>query len=270
MKVGISLSGGGARGIAHIGVLKALEENNISPEIIVGTSAGSVVGALYAAGYKSEEMLDFLKDISLFKVMRVGLPHKGLASLSYLNDILKKALPEDDFSILQKKLFISVTNLLTGKLEIIKNGLLHEPIIASSSIPLVFKAVKMNDSLYVDGGALDNMPVKPLKGLCDVVIGVNVMPIVPVEEKVVNSMLGIATRCFEMAIWANTKPNLRRCDIVIEPTGIHHYNIFQFNKYQEIFEMGYNTAKTAMPYIKVQLEKKLAALENQHLITNDK
>lgn len=262
MRIGISLSGGGARGIAHIGILKALEENGISPEVIVGTSAGSIVGALYAAGYDADEMLDFLKDISLIKIFRVGLPNMGLANLSYVEKILTEALPDDNFDALKKKLFIGITNLLTGKLEIINHGPLHQVILASASIPLVFKPVKIGDNLYIDGGALDNMPVLPLEGLSDVIIGVNVMPIVPIEEKNINSMLGIATRCFEMAIWSNTKPNLRRCDIVIEPTGIHEYSIFQFNKYKELYEIGYETARKSMPDIKMKLEAKQQSINN--------
>lgn len=156
---------------------------------------------------------------------------------------------------------MSITNLLTGKLEIISTGSLHDVLMASSSIPLVFRPVHIKNSLYVDGGALDNMPIKPLKKLCDVIIGVNVMPIVPIEEKAVSSMLGIAARCFEMAIWSNTKPNLRKCDIVIEPTGIHHYNIFQFSKYEELFEIGYNTTRISMPSIKAKLEQKLIEID---------
>lgn len=262
MKIGISLSGGGARGIAHIGVLQALEENGISPDVIVGTSAGSIVGALYAAGYQSDKMLEFLKDVSILKIFRVGLPNRGLASLNYLETLLQEALPDDNFSVLKKKLFIGITNLLTGKLEIISTGSLHQVIIASSSIPLIFKAIKIEDKLYVDGGAIDNMPIHPLKGLSDVIIGVNVMPIVPIEEKEVNSMIGIAARCFEMAIWSNSKPNLQQCDIVIEPTGIHQYNIFQFNKYQELFEIGYAATRKAMPEIKAKLEQKMLAMSD--------
>ncbi len=263
MKIGISLSGGGARGIAHIGVLKALEENGISPEVMVGTSAGSIVGALYAAGYESDKMLEFLKDVSILKIFRVGLPNRGLASLNYLESLLQEALPDDNFSVLKKKLFIGIANLLTGKLEIISSGPLHQVIIASSSIPLIFKAIKLGDNLYVDGGAIDNMPVQPLKGLSDVIIGVNVMPIVPIDEKEVSSMIGIAARCFEMAIWSNSKPNLQQCDIIIEPTGITQYSIFQFNKYQELYEIGYEAARRAMPDIKAQLEAKQLILNNQ-------
>lgn len=260
MKIGISLSGGGARGIAHIGVLEALLENGIQPEVISGTSAGSIVGALYAAGKTPEEMLDFVKDSSILRIFRVGLPDKGLASLKYLQERLQEAIPEDNFESLQKHLFIAVTNLLTGKLEIKSSGELHKVIMASSAIPLVFQPVTIGDGLYVDGGTIENLPVQPIRNLSDVVIGVNVMPYEPVEEKSVNSMWSIAVRCFEMAIWVNTKPDLKNCDIIIEPGKVRNYNIFQFNKYKELYEIGYVATMMQMPGIKAQLQKKLTAI----------
>ncbi|MCD8529529.1 MAG: patatin-like phospholipase family protein, partial [Flavobacterium sp.] len=127
---------------------------------------------------------------------------------------------------------------------------MHQVVVASSSIPIIFKTVQIADNLYVDGGAMNNMPVQPLKGLTDAIIGVNVMPLMPIEGKEVNSMFGIAVRCFEMAIWSNSKSNLQECDIIIEPTGVHKYSIFQFNKYQELYEIGYEAARKAMPDIK--------------------
>ena len=144
MKIGISLSGGGARGFAHIGVLKALEENDIFPDVIAGTSAGAIIGALYAAGKTPDEMLDFVRESSILKIFRVTLPNKGLTSLDYLRERLEEVLPVDDFASLQKELYVAVTNLKSGELEIIHHGLLHETIMASSAIPLVFKPVEID------------------------------------------------------------------------------------------------------------------------------
>ncbi len=260
MKIGISLSGGGARGFAHIGVLKALEEHDIFPEVIAGTSAGAIVGALYAAGKTPDEMLDFVSETSIFKIFRVALPNKGLASLDYLRERLVKVIPDDDFASLQKDLYVAVTNLKTGKLEIKNTGLIYETVMASSAIPLVFKPVEIDGQLYVDGGVLNNMPTKPLLRHADAIIGVNVMPNIPVDDKTVNGMIGIAARVFEMSIWANTRPNLQRCDVVIEPTKVIEYNIFNFNRQKEIYELGYEAALEKMPFIKEKLEEKLLAI----------
>lgn len=260
MKIGISLSGGGARGIAHIGVLKALEENGIYPDVIAGASAGAIIGALYAAGKTPDEMLDFVGQSSILKIFRIALPNKGLASLDYLRERLVEVIPEDDFASLKKDLYIAVTNLMTGKIEIINKGLLHETVMASSAIPLVFKPIEMNGNLYVDGGLLNNLPTKPLQRHVDAIIGVNVMPIVAVDDKAVNGMLGVAARAFEMSIWANMRSNLRRCHVVIETTEVHKYNIFHFNRHQEIYDIGYQAAMKKMPIVKAKLEEKLAAI----------
>jgi NTE family protein len=252
-KTGITLSGGGARGIAHIGVLDALLENGIEPDIISGTSAGSIIGALYAAGKTPVEMLDFVKESSIFKVFRVGLPDKGLASLKYLSERLEGVIPDDSFEALHKPLFVAITNLLSGKLEVRNSGELYRVIMASSAIPLIFQPIDINNSLFVDGGALENLPVRPIKQQCQAVIGVNVMPLEPVQQKSVNSMVGVAMRCFEMVIAANTRPDLRRCDVVIEPAKVRDYNIFQFQKYKDLYEIGYVTTMMHMPDIKAQL-----------------
>lgn len=245
-KVGISLSGGGARGIAHIGVLKALEEHGIQPDVIVGCSAGSIVGALYAAGMNTDAMLDFIKDSRLWKLVSLRLPGGGLAKLDYLKERLTECIDDDSFEGLKKALYIAIANLNSGKLEIRNAGTLYSIVQASCAIPLVFEPIEINGDLYIDGGALCNMPVEPLKEVTDYVIGVNVMPRIKVTKTTVNSMRGIAMRCFEMAIWSNTQGEAEKCDLLIEPKLINKYHIFQFNKYQELYEIGYEAAKAVL------------------------
>ena len=251
--IGISFSGGGARGIAHIGVLKALEEHGIVPDVVSGSSAGSIVGALYASGKSVDEMLDFVKESSIFKLIKVGLPNIGLTKLTYLRDKMQEMIPEDSFESLQKPLYIAITNLVTGELEIIHQGVLSEVVMASSSIPLVFKPVEINGSLFADGGILDNLPVTPLLEHCDYIIGVNVMPHYHINSKSVQNMFGIATRVFDMAIWANTNLNLTSCNLIIEPSDLYKFHIFQINKYKEIFEIGYKAALDKIPQLKADL-----------------
>lgn len=241
-KIGISLSGGGARGIAHIGVLKALEEHDIRPEVIVGCSAGSIVGALYANGMNTDDMLEFVKDSNLWKLLSLRLPTGGLSKLDYLKTRLGQCISQDDFSGLQKPLYIAIANLNSGKLEIRNSGNLFSIIEASCSIPLVFEPIEIDGALFVDGGTLCNMPVSPLKKQCDFVIGVNVMPRIAVTKTTVSSMRGVAMRCFEMAIWSNTRSEAKKCDLLIEPKLVNKYHIFQFNKYQELYDIGYEAA----------------------------
>jgi NTE family protein len=255
VRIGLALSGGGARGIAHIGVIKAFEEHGIQVDAVAGSSAGSIVGALYAAGLSADEMLAFVKESSLFKLFKVGLPSDGLTKLTYLRDKLRELMPEDSFEALGIPLFIAVSNLVTGKLEIKQTGSLSQVVMASSSIPLVFKPVEIDGDLYTDGGVMDNLPVGPLLKQTDLVIGVNVMPQYNVSPKSVQNIFGIATRVFDMAAWANTQINLRHCHLTIEPAGLHRYHIFQINKYKDIYQLGYEEAVAKIPDLKQALEQ---------------
>ena len=254
VRIGMALSGGGARGIAHIGVLQALEEHGIFPDVLSGTSAGAIAGALYASGKTPEEMLEFVKDASILKVFKVSFPYSGLSKLTYLKERLSAYIPEDRFEGLRKKLFVTVANLNTGEPEIFQEGPLFDIIMASSAIPLVFQPVEIDGKLYVDGGLLENLPVRPLvyEDL-DIIIGVNVMPLVDAPGKSVQSVVGIATRCFDLSIQGNTRPNVEFCDVFIEPKDVHRYNIFQFNKYQQLYEIGYRAAIEKMPEIRQEI-----------------
>ncbi|MEZ4987068.1 MAG: patatin-like phospholipase family protein [Saprospiraceae bacterium] len=176
MRIGISFSGGGARGFAHIGVIKALEEAGIAPTVVAGTSAGSIVGAMYAAGLTSADMEKVIRDSNFLKLVTIGLPNGGLGKLTYIRERLAEVIPEDSFNVLQKKLFVCMTNLNTGSVEFRSEGTLFDPVIASSSIPFVFQPVEMDGSLYVDGGLLCNMPVSALIHDADIIIGVNLIP----------------------------------------------------------------------------------------------
>ena len=254
-KIGISLSGGGARGIAHIGVLKALEENGIYPEVIAGASAGAIVGAFYANGMSPEDILKVVSKSSLFKMFSFGLPNGGLTKLTYLKRLLKQHIQVDRFEDLEKQLFVAISNLNTGQTNVVGSGPLYDVIVASASIPLVFQPVEINGQTYVDGGLLNNMPVKAAKKVSDKLIGVNVMPDIEVSSKSIHSTIAVATRCFQLSVISNTRPNLKYCDIVIEPQKVHPYNIFQFNKHEEIYQIGYHATMEKMEDIKAAILK---------------
>ncbi len=255
MKIGISLSGGGTRGVAHIGVLKALLEEGIVPQVVAGTSAGSIIGALYANGFTPEQMLDFVEKSKLYKMMTFGLPNGGLTKLSYLKSRLEEVFEVDDFSTLNIPLYIAITNLINGQLEIRSSGTLIDVVVASSSIPLVFQPVKIGSDLYVDGGLMCNMPVDVLLPEVDFVIGVNLMPRTDVNIKKVSSVWSIAQRCFDLSILGNTNSQAGLCDWLIEPEGIGNISIFQFTKYNEIFDLGYQTAKKQIEGLKAAMRK---------------
>ncbi|MFK7933630.1 MAG: patatin-like phospholipase family protein [Saprospiraceae bacterium] len=260
-KIGIALSGGGARGIAHIGVLQALKEHNIEVEAISGTSAGSIVAALYAAGKEPKEILEFAADnTSLFKMYSFGIPKIGFTSLNYLKDKLAELLEEDSFEHLKIPCYIAITNLQMGEVEIVHTGPLFDVVAASSSIPIVFKPIEINDYLYVDGGLLMNLPAEPLYAICDKVIGVNVMPFAKTSSDKITNVIDIATRVFDLSIVANTANQALLCDVLIEPMKICHFTTYNFTKYEELYQVGYDATIAVIDDIRSGLESNQADL----------
>lgn len=260
-KIGICLSGGGARGIAHIGALQALEEHGISPELISGASAGSIVGALYASGKSPQEILKIFKETSLYKLFKFTLSTAGLTDLDNLKSILGRHIEQDSFEALQKKLFVCVTNLNLGRYEIFSKGELFEIIAASCSIPILFASRKFNGNTYADGGLLNNLPVEPLKETCDMLIGVNVMPIDTEDE--MGDVLKIGTRTFELGIWGNTTSRITQCDVVVEP-AVDQYGLFEVSQTDKIYQAGYEAMMVKIPKIKKLLENNLNMSEKKN------
>ncbi|WP_273565712.1 patatin-like phospholipase family protein [Maribacter halichondriae] len=183
MNIGLVLSGGGARGIAHIGAIKALEEHGIYPSHIAGTSAGAVVGALYAGGCSWEEMLDFFKTTQIFSLNKYARNKPGLVDTDKFYDQFKSYLPKDSFETLQKPLYITATNLLDGTLKVFHRGELIRPVLASAAVPGIFAPVKIKNGYYVDGGALNNFPVDLIQMYCDRIVGVYVNPFEKIKSK---------------------------------------------------------------------------------------
>lgn len=255
LKIGLSLSGGGARGFAHIGAIEALLEAGIEPDLVAGASAGSVVGALYAAGYSPAEMLLFMKQSNFLRLVKIGLPHGGFSKLTYLRERLASVIEVDDFHELKHPLWIALTNLNTGQLELRQDGPLFDVVMASCSIPLVFQPVEIDGQLYVDGGLLCNLPVTPLREKADFVIGINLVPRVNADRKSLNGVVGIAYRCFDLSVLSNTKPQAGLCDFLLEPAEMAKFSIFQFNKYEAIYKMGYETTKAQIPSLLSALEE---------------
>jgi NTE family protein len=246
--IGITLSGGGARGIAHIGVLKALEEENIFPEIISGCSAGAIIGALYAEGHSPEKIFSFIEKKSMFSIVKMGLPARGFMEIAYFRDILTKHIAHNDFKHLKKPFYVSVTNLNKGQYEIIHSGKIIDFVIASSSIPLLFKPQKIDDEWYVDGGVMNNLPVACIRDQCKYLIGVNVNPMH--YQHTFDGMAAIGQRILDIALKVNMDSVKAQCDTIIE-TDTHLFNPFSLNKAKEIYAKGYEATRHKMEEIKL-------------------
>ncbi|MBN2612150.1 MAG: patatin-like phospholipase family protein [Bacteroidales bacterium] len=239
-KTGLVLSGGAARGFAHLGVLKALDELKIKPGIISGVSAGAIAGAFYADGHKPEDILKILTQKKVFDYFKITIPRKGLFKVSGLLEVLEKNLKAKNIEDLKIPLIITVTNMGKGIPEYIGNGNLAEIIIASSSIPVLFETQKINGSYYADGGIMDNLPVNPVLKKCKRLIGVHVNPVGVLET--INGLGQAAERSFHLAIAAEIDKKKDLFDYFIEPAKLKKYGFFDIKKGAEIFEIGYSEA----------------------------
>jgi len=242
-KFGYVLSGGGARGFAHLGLLKLLEELGIKPFAIAGASVGAVIGALYAAGKTSQEILQLMKDKNDFFGWNNILWNKsGFFSMDSLEKLLHKSIENDNFDALQYKLFVSATDLNRGQNIIFSEGKLFEPLIASASLPIIFKPVIIGDKFLVDGGIMNNFPIEPLENICDIIIGSHVNK---VEERISKTSLfhsfNILERCFHLAIANSVYSKIDKCDLFVEPL-LYSFAMHDIKKADEIFEKGYINA----------------------------
>lgn len=237
MKVGVTLSGGGARGICHIGVLKALEELEVPIHLISGTSIGAIVGAFYSNGFTPDQILDIIVKTSFFKSIRPAWTLKGLLSINGLKELLIKHLSHDSFESLPVPLTAAATEISKGKPVYFSAGPLIPALLASSCVPVVFNPFQFNGGVYVDGGVLDNLPASPIRAQCDLLIGSHCNHVSDDFEG--KNFRSVIERSLLMAINGNTSTSRSLCDIVIEPSGAGKISTFDFGRARELYEIGY-------------------------------
>ena len=242
-KIGLALSGGGALGFAHIGAIQALEEHGVKPDFISGSSMGAIIGAIYCAGYSPAKIMRIIQAEKLYKLDKLMSPNlnfkqKGLSSHATLRATLKELIPHDCFDSLEIPFAVCVTNITSGTYEYYYSGKgIVDYVVASASIPGVFDPVVIKNTTYVDGGVLNNLPAEILhqKG-CDYIIGVDVLPFLPVEKK---TIIDITLWSIRLMQHSNTQNGIKYCNWLIESNAIEKYNEFEFDKYKEIYQYGY-------------------------------
>jgi NTE family protein len=252
-RLGVVLSGGGSRGIAHIGVLRALAEHGIHPDCVSGSSAGAIVGALYCAGLGWDEMLDFFVSTSPFKLSKFALGKPGLLDTEKIVPDFLPYFPRDSFEALGKRLFATATDLVAGRPEVFTSGPLVRAIIASSSFPMVFTPTRVGDRLFIDGGVIDNFPVSPLLGICDVILGVHASPLSRRSPDDLENSFAIGQRALEIGMYYASKRHFHQCDLVITPTGMEGFGLFDARRRVEIHDLGYRAASARMAQIEALL-----------------
>jgi len=243
-QTGIVLSGGGARGFSHLGVLKALNEADIYPDCISGTSAGSIAGVFYADGYSPLQTLEILSKNKRLDYLSFALPKDGLLEMNGMQKILEKHIRAKAFNDLKIPLYVAATNLNKGKIEYFHKGNIIEAVIASCSIPVVFKPHIINGNYYVDGGVMDNLPISPIQRKCKKIIGSYVNP-VGYQENFSNIFI-IAERTFTLGVSKDINTKSEKFDLFIEPAELEKFNILNPDKAVEIYEIGYKSTLKAL------------------------
>ena len=210
-RLGLALSGGGAKGFAHIGVFRMMEECALRPDIIVGTSAGALMGTLFADGYSAAEIQELFTGREF-----------------------------SEFAQLQIPMVIVATDLDNGESHEFRSGPIVEAVTASCSIPIIFSPVVINGVHYVDGGLFHNFPVSIIREECERIIGVNVSPLIPQKYK--QTIFHIAERSYHYMFRANTLEDREMCDVLIEAEEFGLYKTFDLENVDVICNIGYSAA----------------------------
>lgn len=261
-RIGFVLSGGGARGFAHLGFLQALNEAGFYPDVIAGTSAGAIAGALYADGYSPAEILDFTNTGSRLDFMRPALPRESLLQNSGIIKLLRTWLKAKTFSELKIPLYVAATDINNARVVYFSDGDLLEAVIASSSIPVLFPPVQIGGFNYVDGGVLDNLPVKAIEDNCHLLIGSFVNMVGYIEK--ISGLISLAERTFMLGMAKEINEKAKRFDLFVAPPELKDYRVLNTLKAAELFGIGYQATRRKLKEVDLNklLEEKLGSIQN--------
>ena len=258
VRIGLALGGGAARGFAHIGVIKALEAQGIVPEIVVGTSAGSVVGALYASGYSGFTLQRTAMEMDEATISDWALPlfsrSSGVLKGEALQNYVNKAVGNLPMERLKKRFGAVATDLKTGESVLFNKGNTGLAVRASSSVPSVFQPVKIGTKTYVDGGLVAPVPVKYVREMgADFIIAVNIST--QADTQATTSSLDVLMQTFSIMGQRINHFELKEADIVITP-ALGKMGSADFNGRNLAILAGEQAAAAVMPQIKAKLKAK--------------
>jgi NTE family protein len=245
-RVGIALSGGTAKTIAHIGVLEALEQAGVEIACIAGTSGGAVVGALYAAGFTIPELKALARGLKWKNLARLSFPRLGILSNDTIHRFVSDLLGDRKFHQLRIPMAVVATNLLTGDRVIIREGSVALAAQVSSTIPQLFSPVCIGEEMYVDGGIAEFLPVAALRDAFapDVMVGVNLgMPgRLPRPRNLIHMAMLLGTIVARQSM-SRTE---HLADVIIRPdTRLFHP--FDLEASQALIEVGFQGTAEKMP-----------------------
>lgn len=255
IRLALVLGGGGAKGMAHVGVLEVFEEEGIPIDLIVGCSAGSIVGALYAETLDVRKVKCLLENLKAKSVLDVNLwtARFGLAQGARMQRVLNKQLCSRYFEELKIPFILVATDLYTGELVSIGGGPLIPAIQASCAVPFIYVPVQVGGRVLVDGGVANPVPASVAKDLgADVVVAVDLGYLL--NKTFPNHLFGVATRCAEISLLWQCEMCANQADVVIRPE-FGECGMFEDGRSNDVYQAGRRAAKEAIPMIRELLEQ---------------
>jgi NTE family protein len=279
VKVGLVLSGGGAKGFAHVGVLKVLEEAGVRVDYIGGTSMGAIVGSMYASGYSAKEIDSLIRTFDFDKIMQDEVPRKskpfyekengekyaitfplkkgkitipkavskGQNVLNLMTELLQHVDTITDFNKLPIPFFCIATNLETGKQEILNSGFLPKAVQASGAFPTLLEPVEIGGKLLIDGGVVNNFPIDEIIEMgADIVIGVDLRSDYD-EKDELDSALKIVNQIISFQMYGSYDDRIKKTDVYIHP-DMNKYSVTSFDKIEAIEAIGEKVAREKFVY----------------------
>lgn len=251
-KIGLALGAGGAKGLAHIGVLQVLLREKIPIDMIAGCSMGAIVGAAYAAGIDVDIMEKFAENMNSSLFTDVTIPRIGLMKGDKALEILRLLTHHKTFAQLEIPLKVVATDIEKGEMIVFEEGEVAIAVRASSSIPGIFRPVNIKGRLFVDGAVTVRLPVATVKEMgADFVIGVDVKTY-PSESVKVNNIYDVIMRSIDILENEACKPYINMCDILINP-DVRGVDTNDFSKAKECIELGRAAAEGKIEQLKEKL-----------------
>ncbi len=294
LKVGLVLSGGGAKGMAHIGALKIIEEAGIRIDYIGGTSMGAIIGGLYASGYSATQLDSIFSSVDFSELIQDKIPRRaktffekeesekyavtlpfddfkisfpsGISKGQNVYNLLSKLTAHvndiEDFNKLPIPFLCITTNIESGKETLLNKGYLPRAIRASGSLPTLFSPIKINDSLYIDGGITNNYPIKEVRAMgADVIIGIDVQDSLQTREEL-KSIINVMSQINNYRTIENMAQKSKDTDIYIHPK-IEDYTIVSFTEVDEIIDAGATEANLHLEDLKALAKRQKPSQKKQ-------
>jgi len=237
-KIGLALGGGAVLGAAHIGVLKALEELEISVQYVAGTSIGAFVAAFYAFDKTWKEIEEIALKLKWMDISGISLSQYGLLSNEKLGELITEYIGDKKFKQSSIPLAMVATDISNGKKVVLKKGLVAKAAMASTAIPGIFKPLEIDGKLLVDGGIVENVPIHTLKDMgADYIIGVDLNAKHSYERP--DNIVDVMVNSFHFTLQASAKLQTKEADLLIQP-DLSSFNRSDMDQVEDLIEKGYD------------------------------